>query len=81
MKNPIEELKNISVRTPFEKAVKASIISLTEEKEAVQIELPVESNNKDVLEQFAKEHKINISEPGNKPQYVDAVNAWLEENS
>lgn len=80
------EVEKAQVRTHTEKAFKDALLYLLgEANESVidtdELKIPVSENNKDVLKAFADERDLEIEEPKHKPQYVEAVDNWLKENS
>lgn len=86
----IKEVDRLTARTEFEKQVKKALIQIlkNEEKTGTDFETPdsidinednVESNLKKDLVSFCDFHDLEVSEPKNKDQYVEAVKNYLAE--
>lgn len=78
----MEKLKNkvdaVKARTQTEKVLKEAVLYLLDQApKAVELEEPVSKNNKDVLVEFARENEIEVSDPQNKEDYVEAIENYL----
>lgn len=77
MENLKKEVEQMKIRTPFDATVKKALILLLGKTGFVELEQPVDANNKDVLIEYARENGVEVPEPQNKPDYVKAIESHL----